>query len=232
MDGILLVDKPRGFTSHDVVDLIRKRFGLKKVGHAGTLDPMATGLLIILIGGYTKRSNEFLNHDKGYDATMTLGATSDTADAWGRITRSASAATVTPQDIESAFKRFSGPMDQAVPPSSAKKFKGKKLYELARKGIEVKIEPSRIVIHSLEIININPPEVSFRVKCSKGTYIRQLCVDIGSALGCGAYMSSLCRTGSGPFSLAGAICIDELKNMSGMELEKRLKYETNLKSKT
>jgi len=223
MDGILAVDKPKGFTSHDVVDLIRKRFNLKKVGHAGTLDPMATGLLIILIGNYTKRSSEFLNHDKEYDAVMTLGATSDTGDAWGKVIQSGVVKDITAKDIEDVFSRFSGPMDQAVPAYSAKKINGKKLYELARKGIEVKLDPKSIVIHSLEITGIALPEVSFRVSCSKGTYIRQLCMDIGTALGCGAYMSGLRRTGSGGIKLEGAITVEEIKKMDTRSIEGRLK---------
>jgi len=213
-----LVDKPQGFTSHDVVDFIRKRFNFKKVGHAGTLDPMATGLLILLIGSYTKRSSEFLNHDKEYEATMTLGATSDTGDAWGKVTKNALSLPVTVADVESAIKKYSGPMAQAVPAYSAKKFQGKKLYELARKGIEVKLEPSNIVIHSLEITKLDLPEISFRVSCSKGTYIRQLCTDIGKDLGCGAYMSALRRTKSGDFTIDRAVGVEALKKMKAEEL--------------
>ena len=216
----MLVDKVKGITSHDVVDLIRRKFSLKKVGHAGTLDPMATGLLIILIGKYTKRSNQFLNADKEYDAVMTLGATSDTGDAWGRIVPCGNVKKFTVEEIEDVFNAFSGQIEQAVPPYSAKKFKGKKLYELARKGIEVKLEPRKITIHSIEITKINLPEISFKVKCSKGTYIRQLCADIGSALGCGAYMSGLRRTGSGGFKVDDALGIDEMGGISRVELEK------------
>ncbi|MDP3791172.1 MAG: tRNA pseudouridine(55) synthase TruB [Candidatus Omnitrophota bacterium] len=223
MDGILIVDKPQGLTSHDVVDFIRKRFSIKKVGHAGTLDPMATGLLIILIGNYTKHSNRFLNGDKEYDATMTLGATSDTGDAWGKIIPSAAFNNAAVEDIEGAFNKFLGPIEQAVPSYSAKKFKGKKLYELARKGIEIKLEPKKIVIHSLKITRINLPEISFKVNCSKGTYIRQLCMDIGAVLGCGAYMSKLHRTGSGGINMDDAISIEELKGIDAQALGSRLK---------
>ena len=224
MDGILVVDKPQGCTSHDVVDFIRKKFGLKKVGHAGTLDPMATGVLVMLIGKCTKLSDSFLNADKEYDATLVLGATSDTGDACGIITPvkpfsdSGSESGV----IEEAFKRFVGPIEQDVPSYSAKKFKGKKLYELARKGIEVKVEPKKITIHSIEITDIRLPQVSFKVSCSKGTYIRQLACDIGSALGCGAYLSRLCRTRSGDFTIKEAATIEELKGMDAQTLKKRL----------
>lgn len=223
MDGILAVDKPKGFTSHDVVDFIRRRFGLKKVGHAGTLDPMATGLLIILIGKYTKYSNHLLNNDKEYDATMTLGAISDTGDAWGKISPVISSPRLEKGILEDTFKKFLGPIDQAVPSYSAKKFKGKKLYEFARKGVEIKLDPKRIVIHSIKMTSMNLPEISFKVRCSKGTYIRQLCMDIGSALGCGAYLSRLRRTGSGNITIDSAISIDELKNIDAQSLKNKLK---------
>lgn len=223
MDGILTVDKPQGFTSHDVVGFIRKRFGLKKVGHAGTLDPMATGLLIILIGKYTKRSNQFLNDDKEYEGTMTLGAISDTGDGWGKISPCNTDKKITKEEAERAFNRFLGPIEQAVPPYSAKKFKGKKLYELARKGIEIKLEPKRVIIHAIEIIDIDLPEISFKVSCSKGTYIRQLCMDIGGILGCGAYLSKLRRTRSGSFRIDEVIGMDELNRINRVELEKHLK---------
>jgi tRNA pseudouridine55 synthase len=222
MDGILTVDKPQSFTSHDVVALIRKRFGLKKVGHAGTLDPMATGLLIILIGSYTKRSSEFLNHDKEYEAVMTLGAVSDTGDAWGSITQRG-LRDIPLQEIEAVFKRFSGHIDQAVPAYSAKKVNGRKLYELARKGIEVKVEPKSVVIHSIKITDAKLPKVSFTVRCSKGTYVRQLCADIGEALGCGAYMSALRRTASGGISVEGAITVEQIKKMDALSIKERLK---------
>lgn len=226
MDGILVVDKPQGFTSHDVVDFIRKRFSLKKVGHAGTLDPMATGVLVILIGKYTKHSNKFLNDNKEYDATMTLGATSDTGDAWGTITDLRGQCGLEGLDeekIRRVFEKFLGPIEQAVPSYSAKKFKGKKLYELARKGIELKLEPKNIVIHSIKITDVRLPEISFLVSCSKGTYIRQLCVDIGSALGCGAHLSRLRRTASGNIKVSEAISIEELRALDEQSLRKRLK---------
>lgn len=223
MDGILAVDKPQGFTSHDVVDFIRKRFDLKKVGHAGTLDPMATGLLIILIGKYTKQSNRFLNDDKEYDATMTIGATSDTGDAWGKISPCRCENNISKKTLASVFDKFLGPMEQAVPAYSAKKFKGKKLYELARKGVEVKLEPQKIIIHSLEIKDINLPEISFNVNCSKGTYIRQLCADIGAALGSGAYLSKLRRTRSGSILVKDAVSVEELKRIDTKSLSGRLK---------
>jgi len=225
MDGILVVDKPQGCTSHDVVDFIRKKFGLKKVGHAGTLDPMATGVLVILIGKYTKLSNTFLSADKEYDAALTLGATSDTGDAWGRVENSAGFEGVSEEKIKDAFCRFTGEIEQIPPSYSAVKVKGKKLYELARRGINMKAAPRKVIIKELNISDINMPEVSFSVTCSKGTYIRQLAVDIGSALGCGAYLSRLCRTRSGRFVLEGAITMEEVETIGAEELKERLKYD-------
>jgi tRNA pseudouridine55 synthase len=223
MDGILIVDKPQGFTSHDVVDFIRKRFGFKKAGHAGTLDPMATGLLVILIGKYTKTSSAFLNENKEYDATLVLGATSDTGDAWGNILPRPNSGKISRKDIEDVFSKFLGPIDQIPPSYSAKKFKGKKLYELARIGIELKLEPRKVFINSLRILDIKIPEVSFKIACSKGTYVRQLCADIGAALGCGAYLSKLRRTRSGFFCIDMAVSVEELKSMDICSLKERLK---------
>ena len=218
----MIVDKPQGMTSHDVVDFIRKRFGLKKVGHAGTLDPMATGVLVILIGKYTKSASSFLSDDKEYDAVLMLGATSDTGDAWGRVEKSEVAVTMSEKEIKDTFNKFLGPIEQVPPSYSAVKFKGKKLYELARKGIMVKVAARKIVIKKLEISAINGPEVYFNVACSKGTYIRQLCLDIGKALGCGAHLSKLRRTRSGNFTLSNALTIEELKNFDAQLLENKL----------
>ena len=223
MDGILIVDKPQGMTSHDVVDFIRKKFGLKKVGHAGTLDPMATGVLVMLLGKCTKSSNSFLNDDKEYEATMTLGATSDTLDAWGKIEPHSGYGEIRGKDIKDTFAKFLGPIEQTPPSYSAVKFKGKKLYELARKGITVKVEPRRVIIKSLEISKIDKNEISFKVTCSKGTYVRQLSSDIGSALGCGAYLSKLCRTRSGNFRIDEAVKIEELKGFDEVSLKNRLR---------
>jgi tRNA pseudouridine55 synthase len=227
MDGILIVDKPQGCTSHDIVDFIRRKFGLKKVGHAGTLDPMATGVLVILIGKYTKSSNSFLGADKEYDATLTLGATSDTGDAWGKLTKSNRIPFSDPGSeigiLKSVFDKFLGEIEQVPPAYSAVKFKGKKLYEFARKGIEVKIAPRKVVIKELRIYKVDGQEVSFSATCSKGTYIRQLCADIGNDLGCGAYLSRLCRTRSGEFTVKEAATLEDLKSMDGEMLRKRLK---------
>lgn len=222
MEGILVVDKPQGMTSHDVVEFIRRRFGLKKVGHAGTLDPMATGVLVILIGKYTKSSNIFTSADKEYEATLILGATTDTQDAWGKIEHSGADTNFKEGEIEIAFKKFLGEIRQSPPMYSAVKFKGRRLYELARKGISINMKPRKVIIKKLEILKTDIPQISFKLVCSKGTYVRQLCTDIGLALRCGAYLSRLRRTRSGSFSIDNALGIDELKNFNKRDLEKRL----------
>jgi len=223
MDGILLIDKPKALTSHDCVDLVRRRFNIRKVGHAGTLDPMATGLLVMLLGSYTRSSGLFLNDDKEYEATLVLGLATDTGDSDGRTVCAKGAADIKDETIANAFRKFVGEIEQLPPMYSAVKFKGKKLYELARKGLDVERKPRKVHIKDLEITGIALPEVSFRVKCSKGTYIRQLAVDIGSQIGCGAHLSYLRRTRSGKFSVAGAIGISELEGLSAEGLKERLR---------
>jgi tRNA pseudouridine55 synthase len=183
---------------------------------------MATGVLVILIGSATKRSQELSGEDKEYEATMTLGARSDTADAWGRLEPSGCKVDFSSEEIASAFGEFEGEIDQAPPMYSAVKFKGKKLYQLARKGISVETKQRKVSIKELNISGISMPQVSFRLTCSKGTYVRQLCADIGERLGCGGYLSQLRRTRSGSFGIDGAIQVDELKCMSAPDIEKRL----------
>jgi len=206
-DGIVLIDKPEGMTSHDVVSFIRKRFGFKKVGHAGTLDPMATGLLIILLEGFTKESIRFSNYDKEYEATLKLGVTTDTADRKGRVTETENiqSGQRDPHLINEVFKRFEGEISQVPPMYSAKKINGKKLYELARKGKTLKREPRKVIIKDIKVLDISLPLVTFYVKCSKGTYIRQLAHDIGKQIGCGAHLVLLRRTKIGPFSVSNAL---------------------------
>ena len=222
MDGILVVDKPQGITSHDVVDFLRRRFHIKKVGHAGTLDPMATGVLVMLIGSYTKASNFFMSNDKEYEGAMVLGKVSDTGDACGKITECKDPLKIDTATIENIFKGFLGEIDQTPPAYSAIKINGKKMYELARKGIAVQAEPRKITIKNFDIIAIALPEVSFRVGCSKGTYVRQLAIDIGDRLGCGAYLSRLRRTASGEFKIENAVGFDQLRNMKAADLDMRL----------
>ncbi|MFH1594541.1 MAG: tRNA pseudouridine(55) synthase TruB [Candidatus Omnitrophota bacterium] len=205
--GIVLIDKPHGLTSHDVVDLIRRKLKIRKVGHAGTLDPMATGLLIILLGRYTKKSDTFLNYDKEYVARMMLGVSTDTGDKEGRTIRESDISSYRERidDMEEVFASFKGSIQQIPPMYSAKKLKGKKLYELARKGIVVERQPRTVQIKDIVMIEDALPHVTFRVRCSKGTYIRQLAHDIGEKVGCGAHLVSLKRTEIGPYGLDAAI---------------------------
>jgi tRNA pseudouridine55 synthase len=211
-EGILLINKPAGITSHDVVDKIRREYRIRKVGHAGTLDPMATGLLIILLGRFTKRSNEFLNHDKAYDGTLLLGVTTDSHDKEGEITstKEVDYKKLNNDYLEDIFLNFQGESEQIPPMFSAKKIDGKPLYKLARKGLVIKREPKKIIIKELRITEIKLPEIKFHVKCSKGTYVRQLACDIGEKIGCGAHLTSLCRTSIGSFELKDALDFNDL----------------------
>lgn len=228
MDGVLVVNKEAGMTSHDVVDLIRRRFNLKKVGHAGTLDPMATGVLVMLIGSYTKLSGQFMSEEKEYEGSLVLGASSDTDDAWGKITPSGKSADFTNDEITAAFKNFLGESEQAPPMYSSVKVKGKKLYELARKGLTVAVPPRKISIKDTEVTKISLPEVFFKVTCSKGTYVRSLCADIGRGLGCGAYMARLKRTRSGKFTIDKAVEIDALRSMNAADLANILQKSASI----
>ncbi len=212
--GILVVDKGKGMTSHDVVDLVRKKFGIKKVGHAGTLDPNATGVLILLLGGATKLSSRFLEQDKEYEAVMKLGEKTDSGDCDGKVIKTGEI-DVSKKEIKDAIAGFEGEIEQTPPMVSAKKVKGKRLYKLARKGLEVKRDPKKIVIKKIKVKDIDLPFVGFSVACSKGTYIRQLADDIGEKLGCGAHLTELRRTRSGSFSLEQAVALQDLLTLNG-----------------
>lgn len=223
MDGILVIDKPSGMTSHDVVNFMRRKFGLKKVGHCGTLDPMASGVLVMLIGKATKLSSRFINENKEYEATLTLGVVTDTGDCTGEvIRRSTSGNTYSREEIEKIFREFEGEIEQIPPMVSALRYKGERLYKLARRGISVERKARKIRIIKLQIIQIRLPEVSFRVNCSKGTYIRSLGEDIGQRLGCGGTLSSLRRLYSGSFSVKEAVSLEKLKATPLRGLEKLL----------
>lgn len=213
MNGILIVDKPKGITSHGVVDFIRRKFSVKKVGHAGTLDPRACGLLVMLLGNFTRKSCQFMNDDKEYDVILKLGIRKDTQDSEGKVISEADYRHLTREDIKKVFSQFKGKKKQLPPMFSAVRYKGRKLYELARKGKVVERTPRSIEIYKLEISYIELPYVSFRAHCSKGTYIRQLCSDIGDKLGCGAYMHYLRRIRSGRFSISDAVTLKELGDM-------------------
>jgi len=220
--GILLVDKPLRMTSHDVVNAVRRIFGFKKVGHAGTLDPMATGLLILLIGKATKKSRTFLNDDKSYETTIRLGVTTDTGDSVGNVLKQREFS-ATLEEITDVLNRFKGEIEQVPPMFSAKRHKGKKLYQYARKGVNIERCPRKITIKNIELIMSDLPYISINVTCSKGTYIRQLAVDIGEAIGCGAHVRVLRRTASGPFSVRDAVLFDDLKGFSKEKVNENIK---------
>lgn len=220
INGILVVDKPKGMTSHDVVDFVRRHFNIEKAGHAGTLDPAVTGVLVVLIGKATKLSSQLTCGDKEYEATLTLGRKTDSGDAYGKILSEADTSKITEEGVRDVFKLFVGEIDQVPPMLSALRHKGKRLYELARKGKEVPREPRRVCIRELKIKKIEIPDVDFSVTCSKGTYIRKLCEDIGDKLGCGGYLSCLRRVRAGEFTLEKSVLIDKLKSLSKDELEK------------
>lgn len=210
MDGILIVNKPSGITSHDVVNFIRRKFNIKRVGHAGTLDPMATGVLVMLLGKATKLSNTFINDDKEYVAKVFFGKKTDTQDSSGKVIEEKNINNPGIEAIEKALDNFKGEIEQVPPMVSAIKYKGKKLYQLARSGKIVKREPRKIRINSIEILDFKFPELTFKVKCSKGTYVRTLCEDIGGFLGVPSHMSGLVRTQSGDFLLEDSKNLDEI----------------------
>jgi tRNA pseudouridine55 synthase len=205
---VLLIDKPFQWTSFDVVRQTRKLIKVRKVGHAGTLDPLATGLLIVCTGKFTKRINEFMAREKEYTGMFTLGATTPTYDLESDPENFKPFDTITSEQINAATIFFTGEILQVPPVHSAIKVGGKRVYELARQGKEVKLEPRKITIKEFEITGIEIPVVHFRVVCSTGTYIRSLAFDIGNVLGCGAYLSKLCRTRIGEFSINDAMTME------------------------
>ena len=207
--GFLLVDKPVGPTSHDVVDAARRALRTRKIGHAGTLDPFASGLLILAVGKMTKEVSKFVGLDKSYDATLRLGATSDTMDRTGKVERK-DCAPVSRETFALALEGFRGAIDQVPPMYSAKKVGGKKLYELAREGKEIERKPVRVTIHELELVEYAWPVAKIRTRVSSGTYIRALADDIGKALGCGAYLEELRRTRIGSFDVKDAVKKEEI----------------------
>lgn len=221
-DGVLLVNKTAGPTSHDVVDSIRKKFRFKKVGHGGTLDPQATGLLIILLGKGTKLSSYFLGSDKTYEGRAKFGITTDSQDADGKVTGEKDCSDLTVEQLDEGMKKFKGDMMQLPPMVSAVKVNGVPLYKSARKGKEVKREPRFIHIYDFRLTDVNLPEADFVMKCTKGTYVRTICADLGEDLGCGAHLSALKRTRSGDLKLEDATGFDEIMEMAPEDLRKRI----------
>ena len=207
-DGILNLDKPRGPTSHDVVARVRKLTGIRRVGHAGTLDPLATGVLLICIGRATRVSEYLMTGRKVYRARVRLGVTTDTYDAEGRIVAETEVELDRPQ-VEAALARFRGAIEQVPPMYSALKHEGKSLHRLARQGIEVERKPRPVEIYRLELTAWQPPECTLELTCSRGTYVRSLAHDLGQALGCGAHLAALTRLASGRFRLEDAVTLEQ-----------------------
>jgi tRNA pseudouridine55 synthase len=213
-DGIILIDKEEGKTSFDVVKAIRRLLNVKKVGHAGTLDPFATGLLIILLGQGTKLSNYLMAGDKAYQATMRLGVETDTQDLTGRVIKKRLVPEFEPGFIRKVAQRFLGEIEQVPPLFSAVNYRGKRAYELAREGIKVDLQKRRVKVHSLAITSIDLPDVTMKVTCSRGTYVRSLAADLGKALGPGAHLQSLRRLCSGHFSVKDAQRLENVERLS------------------
>ena len=204
MDGLLVVDKPAGLTSHDVVDRLRRRWRVPRLGHGGTLDPMATGVLLLLFGRATKSAEILLGLDKSYDATVTLGVTTDTQDAQGRVLERRPVPTLTREQVDAACAAFRGEIEQLVPAYSAVRFGGRRGYELARAGEAVPEKRRLVQVAALEVGQVAGDQITLSVTCSKGTYVRTLAHDLGQALGCGGMLSALRRTRVGPWSIADA----------------------------
>ena len=211
---VLLIDKPLQWTSFDVIRKIRNTIKIKKVGHAGTLDPLATGLLIVCTGKFTKKINEYMAQEKEYAGTITLGAVTPTYDLESEPVNFMSLDEISEDLIRETTKQFTGEILQTPPIHSAIKQKGKPVYLLARKGIDVILEPRKITIKEFEITNIEMPVISFRVVCTTGTYIRSLANDFGNALGCGGYLSKLRRTRIGNFLVEDAMSMEEFANLA------------------
>lgn len=213
LNGVLLIDKPAGPTSHDIVDAVRRMFDLPKVGHGGTLDPGATGLLILLLGRATKLSQTVMSSDKVYEGSLLLGVTTDTHDADGEVTARHDPSSIAREQLAAEFKKWVGDIEQVPPMVSAIKKGGVALYKMARSGQEIPRDPRLLHIYEFSLLSFAPPLATFRVRCSKGTYVRTLCHDVGQGLGCGACMNTLLRTRSGGWDVKDAVKLEELVHL-------------------
>ncbi len=221
-DGVLLVDKAEGMTSHDVVALVRRKLEIKKVGHCGTLDPIATGLLLLTLGRGTKIQDLLMSEDKEYAGTLTLGTSTTTQDRQGEVVEERPVPALTENDVRAAFDKFRGDFYQMPPMVSAIKHGGVPLYKLARQGKVVEREPRLVHVYRYSVDRIAPPEIDFSVLCSKGFYVRTYVHDIGEALGCGAHLKSLRRSKSGRFNVDQAITVDQIKTVPREEILSRM----------
>src|SRR5436190_2561677 len=222
LDGAILIDKPAGPTSHDVVDAIRRQFGIKKVGHCGTLDPNATGLLIIVLGRGTKLSERLMSDDKAYEGSIKFGETTNSYDTDGDLVASLPVPPLTVDQLNTAAAEFIGDQMQTPPMVSAVKKDGVPLYKLARKGIEIEREARLIHIYNFRFTGYEEPIGHFRLACTKGTYVRSVAHELGQKLGCGAHLSTLRRVASGKFDVSDAAPLDAVLKLSEGELEKRV----------
>ena len=222
LDGAILIDKPAGPTSHDVVDAIRRQFNIKKVGHCGTLDPNATGLLIIVLGRGTKLSERLMSEDKVYEGTIRFGESTDSYDAAGELVASLPVPPLTVEELNQAGAEFVGDLMQTPPMVSAVKQGGVPLYKLARKGMEVEREPRLIHIYTFRFSSYEEPIGVFRLACTKGTYVRSVAHELGQKLGCGAHLATLRRVVSGKFDVAQSIEFEEVMKLSPKELERHV----------
>ncbi len=214
MDGLILVNKPKGITSHDVVDQIRDILGIQKVGHYGTLDPLATGLVIVAVGKTTRLFPFYSKKDKTYTGRIRLGFSTDTYDSTGKPISSESKEYPKKSALLNGMKKFVGKIEQVPPPYSAKKYKGKPLYELARGKKDYKLRPNKISVYFFDLIQFTPPDVEFKVRCSSGTYIRSIAHDLGQHLECGAHLSELTRTAIGEYHMDESLELDKIKSLA------------------
>jgi tRNA pseudouridine55 synthase len=222
LDGAILIDKPAGPTSHDVVDAIRRKFGIKKVGHCGTLDPNATGLLVIVLGRGTKLSEKLMGGDKVYEGEIKFGETTNSYDADGEILETKAVPPLTLEQLNEAAAAFIGDQMQTPPMVSAVKIKGVPLYKLARKGIEVEREPRLVHIYNFRFTRYESLAGEFRIACTKGTYVRSIAHELGQKIGCGAHLATLRRIMSGKFNVADAISLADVLRLTTAELEKKV----------
>lgn len=221
-EGVLLIDKPSGLTSHDVVDKVRRKLKMKRIGHAGTLDPMATGLLILLVGKATKLSQYLMSLGKTYEGTITLGETTNTFDGEGEVMTRRPIPILSRKDVETVVGSYIGDQYQKPPMFSAVKINGQPLYKLARQGKEVEREPRFIRISRFDVTRFEGAEIDFSLDCTKGTYVRSLANDIGEKIGCGGYLSNLRRTASDKFHLCDAMTLDKFQEASSEEISRAL----------
>jgi tRNA pseudouridine55 synthase len=221
-DGAVLIDKPAGPTSHDVVDALRRTFGLEKAGHCGTLDPNATGLLVIVLGKGTKLSEKLMSDDKVYEGAIKFGETTDSYDADGELVASLPVPPLTLEELNATAAAFQGDLMQTPPMVSAVKIKGVPLYKMARKGIEVERKARLIHVYSFRFAGYTEPFGQFRIACTKGTYVRALAHELGQKIGCGAHLASLRRVVSGKFDVKDSIPFEDVLKLSSSELQKRI----------